>query len=70
VSSQHSPGRFAATDAIARKLGDLRDEMRNTIREVDDPQGRAVLETGAEVLGGLRQAFADYADGSERAWQR
>ena len=70
MDPQHGSGRFAATDAIARKLGDLRDEMRNTIRDVGDPQGRAVLETGAEVLSGLRQAFADYAEGSEQAWQR
>lgn len=70
MNPQHNSGRFAATDAIASKLGDLRDEMRNAIREVDDPQGRAVLETGAEVLNGLRQAFIDYANGTEQAWQR
>jgi hypothetical protein len=70
MNPQDNSGRFAATDAIASKLGNLRDEMRNTIREVDDPQGRAVLETGAEVLSGLRQAFVDYADGTEQAWQR
>jgi hypothetical protein len=29
-----------------------------------------MLETGAEVLGGLRQAFVDYADGTEDAWRR
>jgi hypothetical protein len=70
MNPQDDSGRFAATDAIASKLGDLRDQMRNTIREVDDPQGRAVLETGAEVLNGLRQAFVDYAHGTEQAWQR
>ncbi len=65
-----NPDRFAATNAIASKLADLRDQMRSTMREVDDPQGKAVLETGAEVLGGLQQAFLDYADGTEDAWQR
>jgi hypothetical protein len=69
MNPQANSGRFAATDAIASRPGDLRDEMRTTIREVDDPQGRAVLETGAEVLSGLRQAFIDYADGTEQAWQ-
>lgn len=29
-----------------------------------------MLETGAEVLNGLRQAFVDYADHTEQAWQR
>lgn len=63
-------GQFVRTDAIATKLASLRDEMRSTIAEVDDGQAKAMLETGAEVLGGLRQAFVDYAEGSEEAWQR
>lgn len=62
--------RFAPTNAIAAVLADLRNEMRGTIRRVNDPQGKAVLETGAEVLGGLHQALIDYAEGSEEAWQR
>jgi hypothetical protein len=58
------------TDAVAAKLGGLRDELRSTISKVGDLQAKAMLETGAEVLGGLRQAFVDYAEGSEEAWQR
>jgi hypothetical protein len=58
------------TDSIAVKLAGLRDEMRSTIGKVDDVQAKAMLETGAEVLGGLRQAFVDYATGTEEAWQR
>ena len=58
------------SNAIATKLSTLRDELRGTIPQVEDRQAKAMFETGAEVLGGLRQAFADYADGSEQAWQR
>jgi erythromycin esterase-like protein len=57
-------------EATAAKLATLRDDVRATIGRVDDPQLKAVLETGAEVLGGLRQAFVDYGQGSEEAWQR
>jgi hypothetical protein len=57
-------------EATAAKLASLRDDVRATIGRVDDPQLKAVLETGAEVLGGLRQAFVDYGKGSEEAWQR
>jgi hypothetical protein len=57
-------------EAAAAKLATLRDDVRATIGRVDDPQLKAVLETGAEVLGGLRQAFVDYGKGSEKAWQR
>ena len=59
-----------ATNAIAAKITALRDEMRTVIPNVADPQAKALLETGAEVLGGLRQAFTDYVEGSEAAWQR
>ncbi|MGI9157432.1 MAG: hypothetical protein ACR2FG_12500 [Marmoricola sp.] len=61
---------FAQTDAIAKKIAGLRDELRATVSQVDDLQAKALLETGAEVLGGLRQAFIDYAEGTEEAWQR
>ena len=57
-------------EATAVQLATLRDDVRATIGRVDDPQLKAVLETGAEVLGGLRQAFVDYGKGSEAAWQR
>lgn len=63
-------GQFVRTDAVATKLAALRDELRATISQVDDLQAKAMLETGAEVLGGLRQAFLDYSEGSEEAWQR
>lgn len=61
---------FDTTDAIAAKIAALREDMRTAIQAVQDPQAKAMLETGAEVLGGLRQAFVDYAAGSEAAWQR
>lgn len=61
---------FAQTDAIAVKLGELRDQLRSTVSHVEDRQAKAMLETGAEVLGGLRQAFVDYHEGAEEAWQR
>jgi hypothetical protein len=60
----------AQAETTAAKLATLRDDVRATIPRVDDPQLKAVLETGAEVLGGLRQAFVDYGQGGEEAWQR
>ena len=43
--------RFAPTNTIAAKRADLRNEMRGTIRRVNDPQSKAVLETGAAAVG-------------------
>jgi hypothetical protein len=57
------------SSAIAETIARLRDELRATIGTVSDLQARAMLETGAEVLGGLRQAFVDYAEGTEHAWR-
>lgn len=62
--------RFSTTNTMAEKIAALRDDLRAAISAVEDPQAMAMLETGAEVLGGLRQAFLDYAEGSEEAWQR
>jgi hypothetical protein len=70
TNTQKWPAASEATNRIATKITALRDEMRTVIPDVDDPQAKALLETGAEVLGGLRQAFTDYADASEAAWQR
>jgi hypothetical protein len=67
MATQQDTGQAEAT---AVQLATLRDDVRATIGRVDDPQLKAVLETGAEVLGGLRQAFIDYGQGSEEAWQR
>lgn len=70
MNARETTGQSAPTDAIAVKIAGLRDELRTTIGQVNDLQAKAMLETGAEVLGGLRQAFVDYAEGTEEAWQR
>lgn len=62
--------RFAPINAVAEKVTDLQRELRGTIGQVEDLQARAMLETGAEVLGGLRRALVDYVESSEAAWQR
>lgn len=62
--------RFSETNEVAAKLAVLRDELRATVGRVSDLQAKAMLETGAEVLGGLRRAFVDYGEGAEEAWRR
>lgn len=69
TSSDTADDRYARTNAAAARLAGLRDEFRADIGQVEDPQAKALLETGAEVLGGLRQAFVDYAEGTEEAWR-
>lgn len=64
-----SEANMRCAEESALKLAGLRDDLRSSIGKVEDPQLKATLETGAEVLGGLRQAFVDYGEGSEEAWQ-
>ena len=42
---------------------------REDVGKVKEPQLRALLETTAEVLTGLRHAFEHYESKSEPAWQ-
>ncbi|HET7387999.1 MAG TPA: hypothetical protein VFJ19_15190 [Nocardioidaceae bacterium] len=55
---------------IRGRLTDLAEHLREDVRKVDDPQAKALFETAAEVLLGLRHAFEDYESGEEDAWLR
>ena len=52
------------------RLKELTDHLREDIQKVDEPQLRAMFETAAEVLGGLKKAFSDYEQKNEAAWRR
>lgn len=58
---------------LARKmqmqLQELMVLMREDIERVDEPQLKAMFETTAEVLGGLKKAFNDYEQKNEAAWR-
>lgn len=69
MNPNETTGQPGPTEAISVKLAGLMGEMRTAIGQADDIQVKAMLETGAEVLGGLRQAFVDYATGTEEAWR-
>ena len=44
--------------------------LRQDIEKMDDPQAKAMFETSAEVIIGLKKAFAHYEEGDEKAWKR
>ena len=58
------------TMKIQARLADLAEHLREDVKKVDEPQAKALFETAAEVLLGLRNAFVDYEKGEEDAWQR
>jgi hypothetical protein len=56
------------TQRMQQRFGELIDHLRRDVDLVDEPQLKAMFETSAEVLGGLRKAFADYERKNESAW--
>lgn len=57
------------TQQMQSRLQETIDHLREDIDKVDEPQLKAMFETGAEVLGGLKKAFGDYEKKNENAWK-
>lgn len=57
------------TQKMQACLQDTMDHLREDIEKVDEPQLKAMFETAAEVLGGLKKAFSDYEQKNESAWR-
>lgn len=57
------------TQKVQTRLSDLIDHLRQDIQKVDDPKAQALFETSAEVLTGLKTAYAHYEKQSEAAWR-
>ena len=57
------------TRKMQTALKAIQDHLREDIEKVDEPQLKAMFETSAEVLGGLRKAFQDYERKNEAAWR-
>jgi hypothetical protein len=54
---------------IEGRFQDLIDHLRQDMQKIDEPRAKALFETSAEVLGGLKKAFADYDSKNEPAWR-
>lgn len=57
------------TQKMQLRLQETMDHLREDIEKLDEPQLKAMFETAAEVLGGLKKAFSDYEQKNEAAWQ-
>jgi hypothetical protein len=54
---------------IEGRFQELIDHLRQDVQKIDDPRAKALFETSAEVLGGLKKAFHDYDSRNEPAWR-
>ena len=50
-------------------LGSLKSLCRSEIEIFHDPKAKALLETSAEVLGGLEKAFHEFLSKDEDVWK-
>ena len=57
------------TQKMQARLQETMDHLRDDIGKVDEPQLKAIFETAAEILGGLKKAFRDYEQKNESAWR-
>lgn len=58
------------TTKIKQEFEDLVTHLRSDVNKVNDPKAKALFETSAEVIDGLKKAFADYEEGKEEAWKK
>ena len=57
-------------EKMQARLKETIDHLRSDIDKVSEPQLRAMFETAAEVLTGLKKAFSDYEKKNEKAWRK
>ncbi|AJD42633.1 hypothetical protein RGR602_CH03324 [Rhizobium gallicum bv. gallicum R602sp] len=57
------------TQKMQTHLQETITHLREDIDKVDEPQLKAMFETSAEVLIGLKTAFAHYEQKNESAWR-
>ncbi|MBP2442767.1 hypothetical protein [Rhizobium leguminosarum] len=57
------------TEKMKTRLTEMIIHLREDIDKVDEPQFKAMFETAAEVLEGLKTAFAHYEQRGERVWR-
>lgn len=71
MASQDLPDNDPRTHTahIRRLLDETAQHARDDVTKVQDPRARALFETTAEVLDGLRKAYDDFDAKNEPAWQ-
>lgn len=60
---------FQETNKYIQQFEDLINELRTDLKNTEDLQAKAMLETSAEVISGLRKTFQDFDLKEEAAWQ-
>jgi hypothetical protein len=67
--STNNPNPLKHAKNIEDILASLKKLCRNEIHVFHDPKAKALLETSAEVLGGLEKAFHDFLLREDELWK-
>ena len=54
---------------MEQQFSELAEHLREDVEKVECPKAKAMFETAAEVLTGLRTAFEHYRKGTEKAFR-
>lgn len=65
--SENSSSPVVHSSHIRRQLSELIEHLNADLTRVDDLRFRALLEVSAEMLKGVRSAFAQYDEGREKS---
>ena len=69
MESKNTSDSWGHTANVKNEFQELIDHLREDINKMSDPSAKALFETSAEVLTGLKKAFSDFEKKNEPAWR-
>ena len=69
MKNENSNDPIAHVSNLKSEFTSLIEHLRSDISKIEDRSAKALFETSAEVLIGLKKAFSDFESKSEPAWK-
>jgi hypothetical protein len=69
MKNENSNDPMAHVSNLKSEFTSLIEHLRSDISKIEDRSAKALFETSAEVLIGLKKAFSDFESKSEPAWK-
>lgn len=69
MKNENSNDPLVHVSNVKEEFTSLINHLREDISKMNDRSAKALFETSAEVLTGLKKAFSDFESKTEPAWQ-
>jgi hypothetical protein len=69
MKNENSNDPMVHVSNLKSEFTSLIEHLRSDISKIEDRSAKALFETSAEVLIGLKKAFSDFESKSEPAWK-